>query len=108
MAKYNIGTNKERSVNSVAKDICKIFQVDAGGALLHVKDRAFNDRRYFICDKKLAGLGWEEETTWENGLRKTVDWYLKYGHGSYWDNGNLELALEAHPMLAPLIPKIDR
>ncbi len=95
---YNIGTNKERSVTSVAEDICKIFQIDPSHALLPVRDRAFNDQRYFICDNKLAGLGWQEETTWQDGLSKTVEWYMQSGHdGNYWVNGNIELALEAHP-----------
>jgi hypothetical protein len=55
-------------------------------------------RRYFICDKKLASLGWTEKTGWEEGLRKTVDWYLKVDT-KYWDNGNVEQALVAHPSL---------
>jgi hypothetical protein len=42
--------------------------------VVHVKDRAFNDRRYYIGSSKLAALGWTERTGWEEGLRKTVDW----------------------------------
>lgn len=35
----------------------------------------------YICDTKLNQLGWKERTTWEDGLRKTVDWYLQNGEG---------------------------
>lgn len=93
---YNIGTQKERSVLDVAADVAKIFGLP-GSKVVHVRDRAFNDRRYFICDNKLATLGWKEGTDWEEGLRKTVDWYLKHGFADYWDNGNVEAALQPHP-----------
>ena len=46
--------------------------------------------RYFICDKKLAALGWREKTSWKDGLRRTVDWYLAHGFASYWENGDVE------------------
>lgn len=45
---YNIGTQKERSVVDVATDICKFFGLDPATHINHVKDRAFNDRRYFM------------------------------------------------------------
>jgi UDP-glucose 4,6-dehydratase len=45
---YNIGTQKERSVVDVARDICKLFKLDPDTTIKHVKDRAFNDRRYFM------------------------------------------------------------
>ena len=56
--------------------------------------------RYYICDKKLLALGWAEKETWEAGLRETVEWYLKNGFATYWENGNVEAALTAHPTLA--------
>lgn len=96
---YNIGTQKERTVLEVAKDICEIFGLDHAESITHVRDRAFNDRRYFICDTKLAELGWREKTPWKEGLRKTVDWYLKHGFGEYWDNGDVEAALQPHPVM---------
>ena len=45
---YNIGTQKERSVVDVARDICKLFNRDPDATIKHVRDRAFNDRRYFM------------------------------------------------------------
>lgn len=53
---YNIGTQKERTVLDVANDIAQIFNLPTS-KITHVRDRAFNDRRYYICDNKLAGLG---------------------------------------------------
>lgn len=62
----------------MAHDIAQIFKMPEE-KVVHVKDRAFNDRRYYICDNKLNALGWAESTPWEEGLKKTVDWYLYNG-----------------------------
>jgi dTDP-D-glucose 4,6-dehydratase len=61
--------------------------------------------RYYICDKKLLALGWKEEETWEDGLTETIDWYLKNGFATYWENGNVEAALVAHPTLTAHLAK---
>ena len=53
---YNIGSQVERSVLSVAHDVLRIMQLPTDH-IKHVRDRAFNDRRYFVCDRKLAKLG---------------------------------------------------
>ena len=52
---YNIGTQHERSVMDVARDVAAIFGLPPS-RIEHVRDRAFNDRRYFICDAKLAAV----------------------------------------------------
>jgi len=93
---YNIGTQKERTVLDVARAIAKIFKMP-DSKIVHVKDRAFNDRRYYICDSKLMSMGWQEEMDWEDGLGKTVEWYLYNGFTSYWEEAEVELALKAHP-----------
>ncbi|KAK9802929.1 hypothetical protein WJX73_009124 [Symbiochloris irregularis] len=95
---YNIGTQKERNVVAVANDIAKIFGLPEN-KITHVRDRAFNDRRYYICDNKLASLGWKERTTWEDGLKRTVDWYLAHGFKNYWNNTDVEAALAPHPVM---------
>jgi UDP-glucose 4,6-dehydratase len=95
---YNIGTKKERTVKEVAQEICQVFGLDPVEFLEHVRDRAFNDQRYFISDDKLLSLGWMERTSWQDGLKKTIDWYVKTGqYASYWDNGDMNEALSAHP-----------
>mmetsp|Transcript_20131 Transcript_20131/g.52381 ORF Transcript_20131/g.52381 Transcript_20131/m.52381 type:complete len:180 (+) Transcript_20131:457-996(+) len=99
---YNIGTDSERTVLQVAQDIAKRFNMGVD-KIVNVKDRAFNDRRYYIGSSKLAELGWKERTSWEEGLKKTVDWYLKTNCNEYW-LGDVEAALKPHPvvMLSPL------
>lgn len=44
---YNIGTQKERTVADVAQDIAKIFKLNSD-KITNVRDRAFNDRRYYL------------------------------------------------------------
>ena len=46
--------------------------------ITYVKDRAGHDRRYAIDATKLnKELGWKPSVTFEEGLAKTVDWYLE-------------------------------
>ncbi|PPD82481.1 hypothetical protein GOBAR_DD20592 [Gossypium barbadense] len=71
---YNVGTKKERRVIDVAKDICKLFSMDPETSIKFVENRPFNDQRYFLDDQKLKNLGWSEQTVWEDGLKKTIEW----------------------------------
>ncbi len=73
---YNIGTDRERSVMEVAQDMARLFKLPED-KVVSVQDRAFNDRRYYIGSSKLAALGWTERTSWEDGLKKTVDWCVR-------------------------------
>ena len=47
----------------VARDVAAIFGLPPS-RIEHVRDRAFNDRRYFICDAKLAAV---REGAWSAG-----------------------------------------
>lgn len=47
-----------------------------------MEDRPFNDQRYFVDGEKMMRLGWSERTPWEEGLRKTVEWYAN--NAGYW------------------------
>ena len=43
----------------------------------YVKDRPGHDRRYAISNDKITSeLGWRPSVTFEEGIRKTIDWYL--------------------------------
>jgi UDP-glucose 4,6-dehydratase len=95
---YNIGTKKERKVIDVAKDICKLFSLDSDKHVKFVDNRPFNDQRYFLDDEKLKKLGWFERTSWEEGLRKTMDWYVK--NSNWW--GDVSGALLPHPRMFAL------
>ncbi|KAL6888953.1 hypothetical protein ACP4OV_009979 [Aristida adscensionis] len=90
---YNIGTKRERTVIDVAKDVCKLFNLEADKVIQFVENRPFNDQRYFLDDEKLKSLGWAERTPWEEGLRKTMEWYV--ANSDYW--GDVSGALLPHP-----------
>jgi len=94
---YNIGTKKERTVKEVAQEICGKFGLDPAESVEHVRDRAFNDQRYFISDDKLQALGWKERTQWKDGLSKTIDWYLK--------EGGVGIDLDRRAPHAPTLPR---
>mmetsp|Transcript_35567 Transcript_35567/g.49378 ORF Transcript_35567/g.49378 Transcript_35567/m.49378 type:complete len:975 (+) Transcript_35567:126-3050(+) len=91
---YNVGTKQERTVLSVAQTISKYFKLDTH-AINYVEDRMFNDQRYYLETSKLSELGWEEKVPWEEGIRTTIEWYLK--HGETWFLNDISSALQAHP-----------
>lgn len=72
---YNFGARNERRNLEVVKSL--LDSIGKPHSLLKfVKDRPGHDRRYAI-DPTLAEteLGWKPQTTWEDGLRKTIQWY---------------------------------
>jgi dTDP-glucose 4,6-dehydratase len=81
---YNIGGFNEWTNLDLIHVLCKIMdrkldQEPGSSAQLirFVKDRAGHDRRYAIDAGKLnQDLGWTPSVTFEEGLEKTVDWYL--------------------------------
>jgi dTDP-glucose 4,6-dehydratase len=48
----------------------------------HVEDRPGHDRRYAMDGSKLAALGWRPGTPFEDGLARTVDWFV--ANESWW------------------------
>ncbi|KAL0306622.1 UNVERIFIED_CONTAM: trifunctional UDP-glucose [Sesamum radiatum] len=101
---YNIGTKKERRVIDVAKDICKLFNMDPDKSIEFVENRPFNDQRYFLDDQKLKNLGWSERTTWEEGLKKTMEWYTS--NPNWW--GDVSGALIPHPRMLMMPGGVER
>lgn len=81
---YNIGGNNEWSNLELVKYLCKIMDKkldrEPGTSeklITFVTDRAGHDHRYAIDASKIKNeLGWEPSLTFEEGLEKTVDWYL--------------------------------
>ena len=55
-------------------------------------------RRYYIGSSKLAALGWKEVVAFEDGLKKTIEWYLGTKCEDYWV-GDIETALQPHPVM---------
>jgi len=82
---YNIGGNNEWTNIDLIRLLCKIMDEKLGRGegeseklIAFVKDRAGHDLRYAIDSTKLkTELGWEPSLTFEEGLPKTVDWYLE-------------------------------
>lgn len=81
---YNIGGNNEWKNIELIKLMCKLMDEKLGraagvseGLITYVKDRAGHDFRYAIDSSKLMNeLGWEPSLQFEEGLSKTIDWYL--------------------------------
>ena len=81
---YNIGGFNEWTNIDLVKLLCKVMDEklgrEAGSAeklITYVKDRPGHDKRYAIDAGKInKELGWKPSLQFEEGLRKTVDWYL--------------------------------
>ena len=81
---YNIGGNNEWKNIDLVHLLCKIMDEKLGrerGAssrlITFVRDRAGHDMRYAIDSTKLKKeIGWQPSIQFEEGLEKTVDWYL--------------------------------
>ena len=73
---YNIGGHNERRNIDVVKTIIK--ELGKSEDLIHyVTDRPGHDRRYAIDPTKIKrDLGWEPTTRFEDGIKKTIAWYL--------------------------------
>ena len=83
---YNIGGCQERSNLSVVKAILKILGKPES-LIQFVADRPGHDRRYAINSEKLeTQLGWCPAVTFEEGIRRTIAWYLN--HESWWKAEN--------------------
>ena len=81
---YNIGGHNEWKNIDLIQLLCSIMDKKLGRQegesaklITYVKDRAGHDLRYAIDATKLKQeLGWEPSLQFEEGLEKTVDWYL--------------------------------
>ena len=81
---YNIGGFNEWTNIDLIKVLCKQMDVALGnpvgtaeGLITYVKDRPGHDKRYAIDANKLKNeLGWKPSLQFEEGLAKTIAWYL--------------------------------
>ena len=80
---YNIGGHNEMRNIDIVRMICR--EVGKPESLItFVTDRKGHDMRYAIDPAKIhASLGWLPETKFEDGLKKTVRWYLD--NRSWWE-----------------------
>jgi dTDP-glucose 4,6-dehydratase len=82
---YNVGGDSERENLRVVKTICALLDArrplpdgrKRETLIEFVKDRPGHDRRYAIDSSKLQReLGWRPTLSFEEGMARTVDWYL--------------------------------
>merc|ERR1712194_708228 len=97
---YNISQPVEKSNLDVLKSVLVAMgkfrsenQVDlqAPRYFYYAEDRKFNDKSYNTTSKKLEDLGWKINTSWEEGISTTVNWYLNNPEHF----GDIEDALQA-------------
>ena len=80
---YNIGGHNERANIDVVKTVLRSLQKPES-LITFVTDRPGHDRRYAIDPAKIhAELGWLPETSFDDGIAKTVQWYLT--HRAWWE-----------------------
>lgn len=81
---YNVGGhNEQRNIDIVRMVLGELGKGDE--FISYVADRPGHDRRYAIDAAKIEEeLGWTPETDFEDGIPKTVDWYLN--HKNWWEN----------------------
>ena len=81
---YNIGGHNEWKNIDLIKVMCKVMdkklnrpEGESEKLITYVKDRAGHDLRYAIDSSKLQReLGWKPSLQFEEGIEKTIDWYL--------------------------------
>lgn len=79
---YNIGGHNEKTNLEVVQ---KIIDTLGKGTINFVGDRAGHDLRYAIDPAKIhRELGWLPATPFEEGIQKTIQWYLE--HQDWWEN----------------------
>jgi dTDP-glucose 4,6-dehydratase len=84
---YNVGGNNEKQNIEIVQTICDLLDAKVGllpsgeprrSLIRFVKDRPGHDRRYAIDATKIKHeLGWEPSVTFEEGIVRTLDWYLQ-------------------------------
>ncbi len=81
---YNIGGHNERTNLQVVKTILK--ELGKPETLItYVKDRPGHDMRYAIDPTKIRSeLGWQPETSFDDGIKQTIRWYLN--NRTWWEH----------------------
>lgn len=82
---YNIGGFNEWKNIDLVKLLCKVmdqklnrYEGESKKLITYVKDRPGHDLRYAIDASKInKELGWKPSVTFEQGLEKTIDWFLE-------------------------------
>ena len=87
---YNVGGHNEKQNIEIVKTIIDVLREELSDEdprkegltydlITYVEDRKGHDRRYAIApDKIRAEIGWEPETMFKEGIRKTIRWYFDH------------------------------
>ena len=78
---YNIGSNENINNLNITSKLLKIFKdkmIDTKSKIVFINDRPGHDRRYALNSNKLIKeLNWKKKIKIEEGLKKTVNWYIE-------------------------------
>lgn len=81
---YNVGGHNEKTNLQVVKAILKYLNKPES-LITFVTDRPGHDMRYAIDPTKIHNeLGWLPQTRFDDGIKKTIDWYLQ--NKPWWEN----------------------
>ncbi|ORY59080.1 dtdp-glucose-dehydratase [Pseudomassariella vexata] len=99
---YNVGSYDE--ISNIK--LCSMLLVEMGFPnetkadfdtwVKYTHDRPFNDHRYAVDGTKLRQLGWDQKTSFAEGLKITVDWYRRFGE-EWW--GDISKVLSPFPIV---------
>ena len=90
LVRHNIGGHNEKQNIEIIHTILETLQemlpegderkkLVSTDLITYVEDRKGHDRRYAIApDKIKAETGWEPETMFKEGIRKTIAWYFEH------------------------------
>jgi hypothetical protein len=102
---YNVGSYDEIA----NKDLCGHLLTEMGIPhdtveernkwIKYTHDRPFNDHRYAVDGTKLRQLGWDQKTSFADGLKITVEWYRRFGE-HWW--GDISHVLAPFPIVSGL------
>jgi len=73
---YNVCANQFATVRDVVERIVKLMGGDPSKDVVYVRGRPGEDRRYAMKCEKIGELGWRPLVDLDEGLRRTVEWYL--------------------------------
>ncbi|KAF1969182.1 NAD(P)-binding protein [Bimuria novae-zelandiae CBS 107.79] len=99
---YNIATSDEVSNTEICHKLLGLFglshntQEELERSIQYTEDRPFNDQRYATDGTKLAALGWQPKTSFDDGLKRTVEWYRQFGE-VWW--GDISRVLTSFPVV---------
>ncbi|KAK1826934.1 hypothetical protein QBC39DRAFT_376062 [Podospora conica] len=107
---YNVPSSDEISNLSLCSQLLAEMSLGttdttASKWIKYTHDRPFNDHRYAVDGTKLRRLGWEQKTSFADGLKATVQWYRMFGE-EWW--GDISKVLCPFPVVDGLEVHSDR